>query len=255
MALIIYPKSKQADGEFNGGEIKEKKPIGFPQDNGELQPYSNIFYWAHGWAEKDSIIAEHPHKGFEIITYVIQGQIEHFDNKYKIWRKLVAGDLQIIKAGNGITHTESMTQNTHFFQIWFDPDISKSINSDAEYKNYPSDKFPIDIDNNFSTIIFKGDKAPLKMSSEGLTIKEISIGEGEHQLDLNKDKIYSCFLIEGILNIQNKMLNKGDFFIIKNQKNEIITGINNSRIFIVETPLKLSYKSYAEAQGNKTSGN
>ena len=34
MAITIVPKEKQANGQFNGGAILEKKPIGFPQDGG-----------------------------------------------------------------------------------------------------------------------------------------------------------------------------------------------------------------------------
>ena len=44
MGIKRYPKTEQASGNFNFGEILEKKPIGFPQDNGQLRPYSNIFY-------------------------------------------------------------------------------------------------------------------------------------------------------------------------------------------------------------------
>ena len=57
MSISIYTKENQADGNFNYGEILEKKPIGFPQDGGNLKPYSNLFYWAHAWAPtEDSII-------------------------------------------------------------------------------------------------------------------------------------------------------------------------------------------------------
>ena len=49
MSISIYKKENQADGNFNYGEILEKKPIGFPQDGGKLKPYSNLFYWAHAW--------------------------------------------------------------------------------------------------------------------------------------------------------------------------------------------------------------
>ena len=38
MGINLYPKSKQANGNFNFGEILEKKPIGFPHDNGQLRP-------------------------------------------------------------------------------------------------------------------------------------------------------------------------------------------------------------------------
>ena len=46
MPIDIIPKDQQASGQFNGGEIIENKPIGFPQDGGDVKPYSNLFYWA-----------------------------------------------------------------------------------------------------------------------------------------------------------------------------------------------------------------
>ena len=49
MSVIIFNKKEQASGNFNNGDILEKKPIGFPQDGGKLKPYSNIFYWADAW--------------------------------------------------------------------------------------------------------------------------------------------------------------------------------------------------------------
>ena len=53
MAIKIYSKEDQASGAFNGGEIVENKPLGFPQDGGELRPYSNIFYWANAVARSN----------------------------------------------------------------------------------------------------------------------------------------------------------------------------------------------------------
>ena len=49
MPVEIFNKNQQASGSFNNGEILENKPIGFPQDGGQLKPYSNLFYWAHAW--------------------------------------------------------------------------------------------------------------------------------------------------------------------------------------------------------------
>ena len=43
MSIHIVKKEHQAVGEFNGGEIQENKPIGFPREGGELTPYSNLF--------------------------------------------------------------------------------------------------------------------------------------------------------------------------------------------------------------------
>ena len=37
------------------------------------------------------------------------------------------GDVQIIRAGNGISHAEEIDDNSEIFQIWFDPNLSKTL--------------------------------------------------------------------------------------------------------------------------------
>jgi redox-sensitive bicupin YhaK (pirin superfamily) len=118
MSIHIYPSQKQIKGNFNGGEIMENKPIQMSHDHTKLQPYSNIFYWAHAWAEVTSTIGLHPHQAFEIVSFVLTGTVEHYDTKNKTWLPLQAGDVQIIRAGNGISHAEKMLEGTHMFQIW-----------------------------------------------------------------------------------------------------------------------------------------
>ena len=92
-----YNISDQAYGEFNGGDIIENKPLGFPQDGGKLKPYSNLFYWAHASARKDSVIGLHPHRGFEIMSIVLEGNIQHYDTLLKQWIPLEKGDVQLIQ--------------------------------------------------------------------------------------------------------------------------------------------------------------
>ena len=124
MEIKFYPKETQVNGNFNNGCILEKKPIGFPNENGKLKPFSNIFYWAHAWTPGGrSTIGLHPHHGFEICTFVLKGNINHFDTKLNKWVKLNQGDVQIIRSGNGISHSEELMENCEIFQIWFDPNL------------------------------------------------------------------------------------------------------------------------------------
>lgn len=66
----------------------------------------------------------HPHRGIATLTYIIDGEVEHFDSLGN--RKTVhSGGIQWTKAGNGILHDEIMnydsgTENklTHGFQFW-----------------------------------------------------------------------------------------------------------------------------------------
>ena len=65
----------------------------------------------------------HPHRDMEIITYVRKGAITHEDNLGNTGRT-EAGDVQVMSAGSGVTHSEYNLENepTQIFQIWIIPD-------------------------------------------------------------------------------------------------------------------------------------
>ena len=254
MSLLIVLKKDQAKGQFNGGAILEDKPIGFPQDGGDVKPYSNILYWAHAWTSEGSTIGEHPHRGFEIMSFILKGTIEHYDSKNKDlptgqagWRKLNTGDVQIIRAGDGITHAEKMNAGSSMFQIWFDPDLNKTLSKPASYDDYASDMFPVSSENGITTKIYKGENAPIKMDTEGIVIKEMSFPAKEHTLNLYQETVYSVFLLDGTIEIDvpGKM-EEGDFVIIREQDEFKFNSTTDSKLFIIESPLRPSYQTYAE---------
>lgn len=66
----------------------------------------------------------HPHRGIATMTYVLNGEEEHFDSKGN-YGKINSGGIQWMKAGNGIVHdgnfnVDSQTNDllTHGFQFW-----------------------------------------------------------------------------------------------------------------------------------------
>lgn len=67
---------------------------------------------------------KHPHKDMEILTYVLDGTVEHQDsmgNKEQIH----AGEFQIMSAGTGVQHSEyngRSDHKLHLYQIWIIPD-------------------------------------------------------------------------------------------------------------------------------------
>ena len=247
MKIEIYQIKDQAKGNFNNGEILENKPIGFPGENGKLRPYSNIFYWAHAWTTNEkSTIGLHPHKGFEICSFVLKGKINHYDTNQKKWISLSEGDVQIIRSGSGISHSEELLENSEIFQIWFDPDVSKSIHKHPSYNDYKKNDFDI-IDLKSKKIkLIKTENSILKMDSEGIIIKEYYFKDKEkHQkIEILENKIHSFFLLNGEIELDKKLIVKGDFFKVSDLKELDIKILSNSKVFEIVSPKILSYKTY-----------
>lgn len=65
----------------------------------------------------------HPHQDFEIISYVVDGELTHADSMNN-QRTLTRGQVQYMSAGSGITHSEhNLGENLlRFLQIWIFPD-------------------------------------------------------------------------------------------------------------------------------------
>lgn len=80
----------------------------------------------------------HPHNDMEIVTYVLQGALEHKDSMGN-GEVLRPGEFQRMSAGTGITHSEfnpSATEPVHLYQIWLLPE-RKGIEPSYEQKRFP----------------------------------------------------------------------------------------------------------------------
>ncbi|MFT6633284.1 MAG: redox-sensitive bicupin YhaK (pirin superfamily) [Bacteriovoracaceae bacterium] len=67
----------------------------------------------------------HPHKNMEIISFIVEGELEHKDTLGNN-SIIKSGQIQIMSAGSGILHSEfnpSNSKNTHSLQIWVEPAI------------------------------------------------------------------------------------------------------------------------------------
>ncbi|WP_422361540.1 pirin family protein [Reichenbachiella sp.] len=248
MSVEIISKHHQAQGAFDFGRIRENKPIGFPHEPGGANSMSNLFYWAHAWSDTGGLIDTHPHQGFEIMSYVIGGKISHYDTKYDRWLDLDTGDAQVIRAGNGISHAEKVLPGGEFFQIWFDPDLTKSLKKEASYSDIKAADFPTVKTDNGTVKTIVGEGSPMKIDTERVSIMEISDISGSWSMDLDKDSIYTVYVLNGEGQIADGSVVPNDFFVLKDESHLNIDFSTSAKLFIIQSPAEVSYRTYAEGQ-------
>jgi redox-sensitive bicupin YhaK (pirin superfamily) len=91
---------------------------------------------------------DHPHKGFELITYLLAGEMEHLDS-HGNHGVLRPGDVQYMAAGSGLVHSEMPTEafqrnggRRHGFQIWVNLKRADKLMT-PRYKDVPASAIPV----------------------------------------------------------------------------------------------------------------
>ncbi|HET6979358.1 MAG TPA: pirin family protein [Pyrinomonadaceae bacterium] len=90
---------------------------------------------------------DHPHRGFETVTYMLSGEMEHKDSRGHAGR-LTPGDVQWMTAGAGVVHSEMPSAEfarrggrMHGFQLWVNlPKRDKMIT--PRYQEFPGAQIP-----------------------------------------------------------------------------------------------------------------
>jgi hypothetical protein len=87
--------------------------------------------------------ADHPHRGIETITYVIEGELRHFDN-HGGKGSLHPGDAQWMTAGRGVIHNEDAhpEKPLHTLQLWINLPAAAKM-TDPRYQDLRGTEVPV----------------------------------------------------------------------------------------------------------------
>ena len=111
-------------GAANHGWLNAKHHFSFAEYHDPRRVHwGRLRVWNDDTIAPRSGFPPHPHHDMEIITYVREGAITHQDSLGNKGRT-EAGDVQVMSAGSGITHSEYNLEDvtTRIFQIWIMPE-------------------------------------------------------------------------------------------------------------------------------------
>ncbi len=175
----------------------------------------------------------HSHRDMEIITYVLEGELEHQDNLGNRGR-VHPGEIQVMSAGTGITHAEynpSKSDLLHLLQIWVLP-RTRSLKPRWEQRE-------------FSKAERQGGLLPVVSGAAGDTLRidqdaVISIAALDPGQSVTHDvrpgrRAYA-FVISGALDVNGDALAAGDQARITDESRLVLAASTSTELILLDLP-------------------
>lgn len=141
--LTVYHKDHYPPGNDEQGVDKERLA---GRNLGEDFELKDGFRMYHGKSVPG--FPAHPHKGFETVTIVLQGVVDHFDSK-GCFGRYASGDVQWLTTGKGCQHSEmfplvnrEQSNPLELFQIWLNLDRNGK-KAEPEYRMFWKEDIPV----------------------------------------------------------------------------------------------------------------
>lgn len=163
--------------------FKENSPthkVGLVIEPGNWEEVDPFLLMAEDFFQRGTF-GMHPHRGMETVTYIIDGKLEHLDNKTG-GGELNPGDVQWMTAGKGIIHTEdpAVGQTVHSLQLWVNlPSIKKM--TEPRYQNMLAKNMPVRNEEGATVRIFSGSSKGVTSATKNhvpVTMVEITVETG-----------------------------------------------------------------------------
>ncbi len=192
---------------------------------------------------------DHPHRGFETVTYMIAGKIRHKDNAGHEG-VIGPGGVQWMTAGKGVIHSEFPEQEDGLLwgmQLWINLPASKKM-TEPRYQEYAKESIPVENrDNGVSINVVSGTtsfntKGPINniQNQQNLFVIEMS-KQAEFMENIESDLNAVIFVFDGELNIVSnddiQTLSQGMLAVLgEGDEVKLITEDSTARCLLISAP-------------------
>ncbi len=182
----------------------------------------------------------HPHRGFETITYMLAGRMEHQDNRGN--KGVVeAGGVQWMRAGKGIIHSEMPAQEAGLmrgFQFWLNLPSEQKMSEPAWADIAPKD-VPLFTAQGYQVKVIAGKFAdfvgPIQREVTQPRILDVVVDEAKTlSFDIDFGHHAYCYVYDGAIDVGEMRLQAAEMGILSQEEDHfVLTAQANTRFLLV----------------------
>ena len=178
--------------------------------------------------------AAHPHRDMEIVSYVLEGELEHHDSLGN-GSVIRPHEVQRMSAGTGVTHSEfnpSKENGTNFLQIWLLPKY-KGIEPGYAQKHFP----PEERSGKLQLLVSPdGAEGSIDANTDARMYGAI-LNDGDEVLhDIEADKVLYVHVARGDITLNDEKLGDGDGASVINEQTARLVAHGGAEVLLFELP-------------------
>ncbi|MBI5698134.1 MAG: pirin family protein [Thaumarchaeota archaeon] len=183
----------------------------------------------------------HPHNNMEIITYLIDGELEHKDN-FGNHGIIKPGEIQRMSAGSGITHAEynhSKEKPLRLLQMWVLAN-KKNLKPSWEQHRFTKQQqlnklLPVIVPENYEN------SEALKIHQDALFYLSTITPQNTVQHTVKEGRMAYVFVIDGQAKLNGRTLQTRDAVMVKNENSISISANTKTELILVDLPEKFVF--------------
>lgn len=203
--VFIKPAIEMSEGD--GVDVNRLFPV-----SSKMMNFDPFVLWDNFNIGADRGFPTHPHRGFEAITYMFSGSIEHKDNLGN-HSTVTSGGAQRFTAGRGLEHSEmpSSDEMSNGIQLWINL-AQKLKGIEPDYQQVDEENIPlIDIEGGSIRVIV-GDESPVKLLTPVRYLRVQLDASTQHKEVVPENFRGFVYLLSGQLKVNNEILNKREAY-------------------------------------------
>jgi len=217
----------QLTSEGDGAEVKRLFPIPMLRMN-----FDPFVLWDHFFIQPGNGFPTHPHRGFEAITYLFEGAMEHKDNLGNC-STVLPGGAQRFTAGSGLQHSEmpAIDGVTSGIQLWINlPKRLKQI--DPQYQQVDAADIPETMENGVRIRHIVGPQGKVELQTP-VVYQDVQISAGNGYTFSVPDNFCGLvYVVSGELNHESQKLGKGKTLFFTDIREVSLQASSDSRLIL-----------------------